>query len=124
MNRLRTHGHAQRIDQETGEIQKQDQPKRPRKPSKPQSVQDAVEAPAQEPQAAVQQTAHQPAQDLLGDVPEITWAQVVDQINTASDMDELDAARDLIQHLPDTTMQAELHQKAAQRLVFLNGETA
>ena len=116
---LRTHGHAQRIDQETGEIQQQDQPKRPRKPSKPQSVQDAVEAPAQEPQAAVQQTAHQPAQDLLGDVPTITWGQVVGQINAARDTDELDAARDLIQHLPDATMQAELHQDAARQLTKL-----
>ncbi len=68
--------------------------------------------------------AHQPAQDLLGDVPTITWGQVVGQINAARDTDELDAARDLIQHLPDTTMQAELHQKAAQRLAFLNGEQA
>ena len=126
---LRAHAPAQRVDQETGEIQ-QEAPKRQRKPRQAEPVQDAVEvaeqqeAPQDQDPAVKQQSNSQPEQDLLGDVPEITWAQVVGQINTARDTDELDAARDLIQCLPDEKMKAELHEKAAQRLAFLTGSEA
>lgn len=129
---LRAHAPAQRVDQETGEIQ-QEAPKRQRKPRQAEAqepVQDAVEvteqqeAPQDRDPAVKQQSNSQPEQDLLGDVPEITWAQVVGQINTARDKDELDAARDLIKHVPGDNLQAELHQKAAQRLKFLQGEQA
>lgn len=119
---LRAHTQPQQtINPDTGEITAEPV-KRTRKPRQAEAAQE----PAQDVEAveALTEEPTQPAQDLLGDVPEITWAQVVGQINTARDTDELDAARDLIQYLPDEKMQAELHQKAAQRLKFLQGEQA
>lgn len=119
---LRAHTQPQQtINPDTGEITAEPV-KRTRKPRQAE----AAHEPAQDVEAveALTEEPTQPAQDLLGDVPEITWAQVVGQINSARDTDELDAARDLIQYLPDEKMKAELHQKAAQRLAFLNGEQA
>ena len=106
---------AQQIDADTGEIV---QPKRARKP-KSEPAEDLAEQTVSASAAPAQQ---QPAQDLLDVAPAVNWASVVQQINTARDTDELDAARDLIQHLPDPTMQAELHTKASQRLAFLQEE--
>lgn len=116
---LRAHTQPQQtINPDTGEITAEPV-KRTRKPRQAE----AAHEPAQDVESveAITEEPTQPAQDLLGDVPEITWAQVVGQINSARDTDELDAARDLIQYLPDEKMKAELHTKAAQRLAFLTG---
>ena len=46
----------------------------------------------------------------------MSFAQVADAIHKAQDADALDMARGFIQAVPDAGMQAELHQKAAQKL--------
>lgn len=118
---------AKQVDAETGEIV-QDTPKRPRQRRAAEPAQDVVEQTEQpdapERQEEQPEPGHLPEQGLFGDVPQIQWKDVVQQINTASDTDELDAARDLIQYLPDEKMKAELHTKAAQRLAFLAGGEA
>ena len=46
----------------------------------------------------------------------MTYAQVADRIHSASDVDALDMARDLIRAVPSEQQQSELHQLAAKRL--------
>ena len=64
----------------------------------------------------------QQAPEEPGEAMAVTWAHVVEQILAAQNTDALDAARDLIQYVKGEKPQAELHQKASERLAYLQRE--
>lgn len=61
---------------------------------------EAVRAATAAKKAAASNPAGKPEADAQGDAPRVTYAELVDQIHKAADVDSLDALGDLIQYLP------------------------